>query len=511
MSKHQLIIKDAAWQIAGRVISAICGFFVIKLITPYLWVLRYGDYSTILKFFAIWSALSDFGLYVLAVKKIWEDKESGKSKEELESKFWKYLWTRFFFIIVIYTIALVVAYLLPAYTANPFLIWGLPLGMMFSASFMAAGIMQLPLQIFWRMKDLSIALILARVSQFVVILLTIFVLFPKLAFYDSSGNSIINSSTITAFSLILLSVVLSAVTQMFYVWRKSKKYLNFKIKFDFGFIKKFFVWNWKYGFSYYLSSFHTLVVMLFLSVMFPSADWFEYVGLWALGLSLIEIFLIIPSALWNSMIHSVEENDGKKKKAFWNLMWLVSWIWWIVVINFLIFSENIINFISGPDYIGTSLISDPWANSILPFLGIVLLLSFIKQIFNYIFVSYNFQNKLLGINLTWVIIWTVIWLITIPKYWILWWVFTQLLLEVLFVFWAFIVAKRNNVLPKIDWYNSWMLMLVIAVFWIMWYLFIEIWIDNMFGFIGILAGFNLLLLWCSYNFLKKIAKGLWSD
>jgi len=40
------------------------------MMSPYLGPLRYGDYSTILKYFAIWSALADFGLYVIAVRKL---------------------------------------------------------------------------------------------------------------------------------------------------------------------------------------------------------------------------------------------------------------------------------------------------------------------------------------------------------------------------------------------------------------------------------------------------------
>jgi O-antigen/teichoic acid export membrane protein len=62
-----LVFRDAFWQIFGRVVSALAGFIVIKLITPYLGPLRYGDYSTILKYFAIWSALADFGIYVIAL------------------------------------------------------------------------------------------------------------------------------------------------------------------------------------------------------------------------------------------------------------------------------------------------------------------------------------------------------------------------------------------------------------------------------------------------------------
>lgn len=77
-SSHRLVIKDAFRQLIGRIISAAFGFLIIKIMTPYLGPLRYGDYSTILKYFAIWTALADLGLYVLAVKQM------GKIKEEEE-------------------------------------------------------------------------------------------------------------------------------------------------------------------------------------------------------------------------------------------------------------------------------------------------------------------------------------------------------------------------------------------------------------------------------------------
>ena len=64
------VVKDAFWQILGRIASAIGGFLVIKLMTPYLGPIRYGDYSTILKYFAIWSALADFGVYVIALREL---------------------------------------------------------------------------------------------------------------------------------------------------------------------------------------------------------------------------------------------------------------------------------------------------------------------------------------------------------------------------------------------------------------------------------------------------------
>ena len=49
--------------------------------SPYLGPLRFGDYSTVMKYFAIRSALADFGLYVIAIRQLGltkELEESGK-------------------------------------------------------------------------------------------------------------------------------------------------------------------------------------------------------------------------------------------------------------------------------------------------------------------------------------------------------------------------------------------------------------------------------------------------
>ena len=143
---YKLVVKDAFWQIFGRILSAIAGLLVIKMITPYLWPERFGDYSTILKYFAIWAAFADFGLYVIALKKLWQIKE--ESYEKLKKYYAKFVSTRFLMIFIVYTLALIIAYIIPAYSSNPYIVWWLPLGMMFSASFMAAGMLQAPYSFF---------------------------------------------------------------------------------------------------------------------------------------------------------------------------------------------------------------------------------------------------------------------------------------------------------------------------------------------------------------------------
>jgi hypothetical protein len=249
-------------------------------------------------------------------------------------------------IFVIYTISLVVAYMIPSYTSNPFLVRGLPLGMLFSASFMAAGILQLPLQLFWKMEQVSIGLIIARVVQIVILCLCVYILFPDPVF-DSTGP-------ITPFMLIVGSVLASGVAQGLYVYRAGSKFMKFSWTRDRSFTKSILIDNRKYGIAYYLSSFHTLVVLILLSIFYPTIENYQYVGIWALALSLLEIMLIVPSSLGNSLIHKLSHQDlAAKLKSFGALLCIVVWIAAIAALNFYRFATPVISFIGGTDFLAT--------------------------------------------------------------------------------------------------------------------------------------------------------------
>jgi O-antigen/teichoic acid export membrane protein len=208
-------------------------------------------------------------------------------------------------IFAIYSIALLVAYFIPSYTANPYLMRGLPLGMLFSASFMTAGILQLPLQLFWKMEQVSIGLIIARVVQLTILALTVYILFP--------GQTFTHTGPISPFLMIIFSVLASGIAQGCYVYRAGRKFLRFTRVRDWSFTKSIITDNRQYGIAYYLSSFHTLIVLILLSIFYPSIANFDYVGIWALALSLLEILLIVPSSLGNSLIHKLSHASHETK------------------------------------------------------------------------------------------------------------------------------------------------------------------------------------------------------
>ncbi|MDR2540332.1 MAG: hypothetical protein LBD11_00715 [Candidatus Peribacteria bacterium] len=224
-------------------------------------------------------------------------------------------------IITIYTLAIIMAYIIPAYTDNQFIVRGLPFAMMYSASNMFVGIQQLPLQLFRKMNRLSWSLIIARFSQLAVLIPTVYLLFKNV---DFETNQPASRTMVVAFCMVIFSVVASSIGQNIEIHHRSKSLLPFKIDIDFSFIKNIFKKNRQYGFSYFFSSFHTLIVLMFLGWFFPTSGGFKYVGFWALALSLIEILIIIPSSLGNSLLHKISNYTMQhKKKCFGNLFTIV--------------------------------------------------------------------------------------------------------------------------------------------------------------------------------------------
>jgi len=136
---------------------------------------------------------------------------------------------------------------------------------------MFAGIQQLPLQVFWQMKKLSLSLITARLSQMLVLIPVVYYFYKGI---DFSANP--TALSITAFCLVLFSLVASGVGQNLEIHHHSKKILPLKIIFDRAFIKDTIKSNRNYGVSYYLSSFHTLLPLLFLTWFYPTISGKDY-------------------------------------------------------------------------------------------------------------------------------------------------------------------------------------------------------------------------------------------
>ena len=112
--------------------------------------------------------------------------------------------------------------------------------MIFSASAMYAGIQQLPLQLFWKMEQLSITLITARIFQIAILVPVVYLFYKHVDFTHVTNTSIV------AFCLILFSVVGSGIGQNIEIHIRANKILPLKIHFDRQFTKNIILENRKY-------------------------------------------------------------------------------------------------------------------------------------------------------------------------------------------------------------------------------------------------------------------------
>lgn len=92
--------------------------------------------------------------------------------------------------------------------------------------------------------------------------------------------------------------------------------------------------------------------MILLGMFYPTADGFAYVGMRAVASALMEILLIVPSSLGNSIVHKVTAyTDEQKRKSYGSLLLFVIRIGMIFVANFRVFDSNIIYLVSGKEFL----------------------------------------------------------------------------------------------------------------------------------------------------------------
>lgn len=98
-------------------------------------------------------------------------------------------------------------------------------------------------------------------------------------------------------------------------------------------------------------------------------------------------------------------------------MLLVGFLGLWIAINFGLFASDIIPIVSSSEFLGSrSTLVNRGSDQVLPFLGIVLFLSFVKQVYNYTFVALDQQNLLFGINAVGVLAGCVVGVYMIPRY-----------------------------------------------------------------------------------------------
>src|SRR3990167_1859807 len=110
MSLTRKVAFNTIFQIAGKVIVTAISLVVVALLTRYLGVSGYGDYTTVFTYVSFWAILADFGFFWVLVREI------SKSATKQEEIFNNIITLKSIFGVVVFILCSLLGFLIPQYS-----------------------------------------------------------------------------------------------------------------------------------------------------------------------------------------------------------------------------------------------------------------------------------------------------------------------------------------------------------------------------------------------------------
>lgn len=400
MSLARRIFSNTAWQVMGKVITAVLGIVSVKFITNYLARSEYGQYTTIYDYTALFAIIADFGLFTIAVR---EMAHAGGDKKNVEKIVGNVLSIRTTLAVLALGLGVLVAIAVPAYggTQIPFGVFIVSIATVLT---LVSGTMSSVLQFYLRMQLASVALMIGKAITVGYILLTILYIFPR---NPQSG-----------FLHLLFAWILGGLFTIFMTYRASSKLINIKFQFDFIFWKDVLIKALPYGAALVLGTIYFRMGTIVLSMFKLQED----TGYFGVPLRFLEILQIIPHYFMNSVLPvltmSIKNNNNPAKIMKYSLNALVSFAIPTLVGGFIL-AWPIIAAVSSPDFLtkraadGSFIFGSDFALKIL-LVGITF--TYLHVGLNYALVALGRQIELLWINGVTVIINITLNLLLVPRF-----------------------------------------------------------------------------------------------
>ncbi|OGI24922.1 MAG: hypothetical protein A3J76_00200 [Candidatus Moranbacteria bacterium RBG_13_45_13] len=360
MSLPRRIAYNAIFTSAAKIGGTVLALVGIGLITRYLGKEGFGDYSTVLAFFAFFSAISDLGLYAISTREI---SRPGSDEKNILGN--------------VFAIRLVVSFLILA--VSPILVFFFPysagvkmgiviaaLAYVFSSGYsVLIGLFQKRLA----MDRVAIGEFVGKIVQLAVIILAV------------KGN--------LGFLAVVSSLFFNMLVSFAVIYFWSKKYITFSLKFDFAAWKRFLKESYPVGISAVIVFAYFKLDTILLSILRTSAD----VGIYNAAYKVLENIAFFP-AMFVGLVMPImsryifDEWDKFEKIADKTFkIFLILTV--PLVIGAVFLAKNIIGLIGGAGFSDSVLV--------LKILSFAMAFIFFGNFFTSIIIAGNQQRKLIAI------------------------------------------------------------------------------------------------------------------
>lgn len=295
MSLGSKILSNTAWQIFGRLFTAVIGIVAVKIITNYLPTDAFGQYTTLYEYIGFFAIAADFGLYTIGVR------EMAKKERSVNEILANILSIRIVLIIVTLGLAGLIAQLIPTYQ-NTFVASGIWLVALTTALTLLHGTLSSVLQYKLKMMYANISVVVSRIISIAYIVFTIFYLHPSNI--EQGFKHLLYAGIFANIGLLL--------TTIYYVSKEAKIHLDFNWKYT----KELVVKSLPLGLALILSTIYFKIDVILIGLM---RDYHE-AGIYGVPLKIMEILAVIPVFFMNSALPAITEAFNKQKERFTSLL-----------------------------------------------------------------------------------------------------------------------------------------------------------------------------------------------
>lgn len=376
-STARKILWNTISQIIGKAIIAIIGVVIIKLITGYLGTTGYGEYTTAFDYLALFTIISDLGLYTIGIR------EMAKDNDKVSIIMGNILTVRTAFSIFVICVAGFVAYFIPQYQNShiPLAIWLAGAAAFFN---LLTSIISAVLQVYLKMEYNSLASVIGKVINLAYIVFVVYFLHP--------------ANTDIGFYHLVVAGIVGNGAMLLVTWFYAKKFSPIKFRFDKAFVKDVVIKALPYGVALILNTIYFRIGSFSLSLLRTKAE----VGVYGVPMRMLEAVGVIPLYFMNAVLpvltRSIARKDGSHQKIIQLAFdFLVMGSMPIVAGTFAL-SYPIIYLISSPEFLSNPATGFYGSDAVLPILIFALAFSFINSLFGFILVADNRQMKILTRN-----------------------------------------------------------------------------------------------------------------
>ncbi len=390
MSVARKILLNTFSQIAGKAAIALLGIVSIKIITTYLGKCGYGEYTAAFEFLAFFAIVADMGLFTIGIR------EMAKDDQKIPIIIGNILTIRTFLSVVVVSIAVITAFILPQYEGSkiPLAVGIVGLGAILN---ILTSTVSTVLQVHLKMQYNSLASVIGKIFTVGYMAFIIYVLHP--GNYDSG------------FYQLIWAGIFGNSTMLGVTFYYSSKLTHIRYRFDKAFLKDVIIKALPYGIALVLNTLYFRIGSVLLSLIGSKtqvinecgeASNYGEVAIYGVPMRMLEAVGIIPVYFMNAVLpvltKALNAKNGSHKRIIQYAFDFLVMGSLPIVAGTLVLAYPLIAVVSTPEFLSNLSKGFYGADIVLQILIFASAFSFINSLFGFLLVADNRQMSLLKRN-----------------------------------------------------------------------------------------------------------------